>query len=159
MNRLCQLQRTQTVTGSKRDVFAFFADAFNLELITPAFLRFRILTPMPIAMKEGARIDYGMSLHGLPFTWRTRITRWEPESCFVDEQEWGPYALWRHTHRFEDQGDQTTMHDLVEYALPWGPLGALAHAFAVQRTLARIFDFRRDALRERFGAGAVQGAA
>ncbi len=159
MGKICRLERTQNIAGSRRGVFAFFADASNLEMITPGFLRFRILSPMPMALRKGARIDYGLSLYGLPFTWRTRITRWGPECCFVDEQESGPYALWRHTHRFEDCGSQTTMHDMVEYALPFGPLGALAHALIVQRTLARIFDFRRDAIRNRFGAATFQGAA
>jgi ligand-binding SRPBCC domain-containing protein len=159
MSKLCRLERTQNIAGPRRDVFAFFADASNLEMITPGSLRFRILTSKPMAMPEGAHIDYGLSLHGLPFTWRTRITRWEPERCFVDERESGPYALWRHTYRFEDLGDHTTMHDLTEHAFPWGLLGTPAHALVVQRTLARIFDFRRDAIRKRFSAAAVRGAA
>jgi hypothetical protein len=150
--RVHRLERSQLIPGRRDEVFAFFADAANLEAITPAFLRFRILSPLPIEMRPGARIDYQLALGGVPMTWRTRITEWEPGVCFVDEQEAGPYRLWRHTHRFEDQGNLTRMSDLVEYAEPFGPLGWLAHVLFVERTLGRIFDFRREAIRRRFGA-------
>jgi ligand-binding SRPBCC domain-containing protein len=140
------LTRTQRVPRPLIEVFAFYASAENLELLTPRFLRFRILSPTPIDMKAGARIDYQLSLFGVPLRWRTRITAWEPGARFVDEQESGPYALWRHTHTFEADGDGTLIHDHVEYALPFGFLGVLAHGVFVRRTLERIFDFRRDAV-------------
>jgi ligand-binding SRPBCC domain-containing protein len=146
-----RLERTQRIPRRKEEVFAFFADAANLEAITPAFLRFRILTPLPIEMRAGARIEYALSLFGVPFTWRTRITVWEPGLRFVDEQESGPYALWRHTHSFEEDGGATTMRDLVEYALPLGPLGILAHGLLVRRTVERIFDHRREVIARRLG--------
>lgn len=149
--RVHRLERAQLVPRPIGEVFAFFAEAGNLEALTPPFLRFRILTPSPIAMRPGARIDYALSIAGVPFRWRTRITAWEPGVRFVDEQEAGPYAVWRHTHAFEARGDATLVRDVVEYALPLGPLGALAHAVAVRRTLRRIFDFRREAVRRRFG--------
>lgn len=147
--RLHRLERTLRVERPRDEVFAFFADASNLEAITPAFLRFRILTPAPIAMHPGARIEYALSLFGVPVRWRTRITVWEPGVRFVDEQESGPYAVWRHTHEFEPQGDATLVRDLVEYAMPFGPLGRLARALFVARTLERIFGYRRDAIRRR----------
>jgi ligand-binding SRPBCC domain-containing protein len=145
--RVHRLERTARIERPLEDVFAFFADAANLEAITPSFLRFRVLTPMPVEMRPGARIDYALSLFGLPLRWRTRITEWEPGVRFVDEQERGPYALWRHTHTFEARGDATLVHDVVEYAVPLGPLGALARAVLVRRALDRIFDFRREAIR------------
>ena len=151
-SRVHRLERSQLIPGSRDEVFAFFADAANLEAITPTFLRFRILSPLPIAMRAGARIDYQLSLGGVPMTWRTRIAEWEPGVRFVDEQESGPYRIWRHSHRFEDQGTSTLMSDLVEYAEPLGPLGWVAHALFVERALGRIFDFRREAIRRRFGA-------
>ena len=147
MGRIHRLERTDQIQRPVAAVFSFFADAANLEAITPRFLRFRILTPTPIEMRRGARIDYVMSLFGVPVRWRTRITEWEPGIRFVDEQEAGPYAVWRHTHEFVPRGDATLVRDVVEYALPLGALGALAHLLLVRRTLARIFDFRRDATR------------
>lgn len=144
MGRIYRLERTQQIQRPLDAVFSFFADATNLEAITPRFLRFRILSPTPVEMRAGARIDYAMSLFGMPVRWRTRITEWEPGVRFVDEQEAGPYAVWRHTHEFEPQGEATLVRDVVDYAVPLGPLGALAHLLFVRRTLGRIFDFRRD---------------
>lgn len=149
-----RLERSQRIPRRREEVFAFFADAANLEAITPPFLRFRIVTPLPIEMRPGARIDYRLALFGVGFRWRTRITRWEPGVCFVDEQESGPYAIWKHTHRFADDGDGTVMTDVVEYALPLGPLGRLARRLLVRRTLDRIFDHRRDEIARRFAEAA-----
>ena len=146
MGRLRQLCRTQLVGRPLPEVFAFFSDASNLEALTPPFLHFRILTPMPIELCAGAQIDYQLSLFGFPVRWRTRITDWQPQERFVDEQESGPYALWRHTHEFEARGASTLMRDLVDYSEPLGPIGTVAHVLFVRRTLDRIFDFRRDAI-------------
>lgn len=147
MTRLRRIDRAQRIDVPLEKVFAFFADAANLEAITPSFLRFRVLTPAPITMRRGARIEYALSLFGVPLRWRSRITAWEPGVRFVDEQESGPYALWRHVHEFEARGGSTLVRDVVEYALPFGPVGALAHLLFVERTLGRIFDFRREATR------------
>src|SRR5690242_13311754 len=81
-------------------VFDFFSRAENLEAITPPFLRFRILTPPPIEMHEGALIEYGLRIHGLPMRWVTRIEEWSPPHRVIDIQLRGPYRLWRHTHVF-----------------------------------------------------------
>lgn len=146
MGRLHQLCRTQLVDRPLPEVFAFFSDASNLDALTPPFLHFRILTPMPIELRAGARLDYQLSLFGVPVRWRTRITDWQPRKRFVDEQESGPYALWRHTHEFEARGSSTLMRDVVDYSEPLGPVGTIAHVLFVRRTLDRIFDFRRDAV-------------
>ena len=140
-----RLERTQLIERTLPEVFAFFADASNLELITPHFLRFRTVTRAPIAMRVGTRIDYEISLLGVPMHWRSHISTWEPNVRFVDEQERGPYALWHHTHDFEAQGDATLVRDTVLYSEPFGPLGSIAHVLFVERTLNRIFDFRREA--------------
>lgn len=143
MPRTHVLERTQLVRRPRREVWAFFADPGNLEELTPDFLRFRIVTPRPITLASGARIEYRLSLFGVPFSWRTRIEDVVPGECFVDVQLDGPYRSWRHTHRFADAPGGTLVTDRVEYALPAGPLGVLVHALFVARALARIFEFRR----------------
>jgi ligand-binding SRPBCC domain-containing protein len=152
--KVYRLERTQVIARPLDEVFAFFADAANLEALTPPFLRFRFITPLPIAMRVGVTIDYALSLYGVPIKWRSRITEWQPGVAFVDEQESGPYALWRHTHSFEARGDSTLVRDVVDYAEPFGPLGRLAHVLFVERALVRIFDFRRDAIKRLLGPAA-----
>ena len=139
------LERTQVLPGRPEDVFAFFADAHNLETITPPFLRFRVVTPAPLEMGLGTLIQYRLRIHGLPISWLTSIQAWEPPHRFVDVQVRGPYALWHHTHLLEPHADGTLMRDVVRYALPLGPLGDLAHALVVRRDLERIFDYRAEA--------------
>ena len=128
----------------RAEVFPFFADAFNLEAITPPWLRFRILTPHPIEMGVGTLIDYRLRLHGIPVRWQTAITAWEPPSRFVDEQLVGPYRRWVHEHTFEDRGGATLVRDRVDYEVTGG---ALVERLFVQRDLERTFAFRRAALR------------
>lgn len=148
------LTREQTLPGSPDTVFPFFAAARNLEAITPPWLGFRVVTPEPIAMAPGALIDYRLRLHGIPLRWKTRIAAWEPGERFVDEQLRGPYALWHHTHEFRPAaGGGTVMRDTVRYALPLGPLGAVAHRALVRRDLDRIFDFRAEEVARRLSAG------
>jgi ligand-binding SRPBCC domain-containing protein len=126
---------------------AVFSDAGNLEAITPPWLRFEVVTPRPIAMRAGALIEYRLVLHRLPIAWLTRIEEWEPAVRFVDMQLTGPYRLWHHTHEFRPDGaGGTVMTDTVRYALPYGPLGALAHRVLVRRDVERIFDHRARAV-------------
>jgi len=133
--------REMTVPLPRSQVFAFFAEAGNLERITPPELKFRILTPTPIAMRPGALIDYALSLFGVRFSWRSEITVWEPETRFVDIQVRGPYAEWVHTHTFEDVPGGTRIRDHVRYSLPLAPLGNIALP-VVRVQLRRIFDYR-----------------
>ena len=149
-----RLERTQLIMHPLLEVFAFFADAANLERITPAFLHFEIETPLPIEMRVGAQIDYRLSLGGLPVHWRTRISSWEPPHRFSDDQERGPYALWHHVHEFEAVGAGTRMRDTVDYRLPFGALGTLVHVLWVRRTVERIFEHRQRVIAELFGSPA-----
>ena len=141
--RSATLLREQRLPGTPEEVFPFFEDAHNLEEITPGFLGFRVVTPAPIDMAVGTRIEYRLRLHGVPVRWRTRIAVFDPPHVFADVQTSGPYRLWHHTHVFEPDGrGGTIMRDRVRYALPLGPLGGVAHALFVRRDLRRIFDHR-----------------
>lgn len=131
-------------------VFPFFADARNLEAITPPSLHFRILTPMPVDMKPGLLIDYRIRMRGIPMRWRSEISRFDPPRFFIDEQRRGPYKLWRHEHFFEagvgDSGEPgTTIRDRVSY-IPRG--GALLHRCFVRPELERIFAYRQQSIRQ-----------
>jgi ligand-binding SRPBCC domain-containing protein len=128
-------------------VFDFFQRPENLSRLTPPWLGFKIVTPPPLVMAKGLEIDYRIRLLGVPVSWRSRITRYEPPTCFVDEQISGPYQLWRHTHQFVEEGNKTRVIDQVEYALYGGPFGRWMHALYVRRSLENIFNYRAQALR------------
>jgi ligand-binding SRPBCC domain-containing protein len=146
------LECKQVVAAPLDEVFPFFAQPENLAEITPPSMGFQVLTPSPIAMKEGAVIDYVVRVGGLPLRWRTLITAYEPPFRFVDEQLLGPYSFWHHTHTFRPAPDGgTELGDVVRYALPLGPLGELVHALAVKRQVAGIFAHRQQVMSERFG--------
>ena len=144
--RVHTLEREQRLPGPPEQAFGFFGDAANLAAITPGWLSFRILSPEPIDMRAGTLLDYRITLHGVPVRWRTRIESWDPPLRFTDRQIRGPYRLWHHTHTFERGGEETLMRDVVRYALPLGPLGAIAHVAFVRRDLERIFAFRQQAV-------------
>lgn len=129
-------------------IFPFFADAHNLESITPAFLKFQVVTPKPIEMHAGTLIDYRLRIHGVPIGWRTRIRDWEPPYRFVDEQLRGPYRQWIHEHTFTEERGGTLCRDRVEYSV-YG--GALVHALFVRKDVANIFAYRTEQLLARFG--------
>jgi ligand-binding SRPBCC domain-containing protein len=148
------LERSQRFEVPVEQAFEFYVDAGNLEPMTPPWLHFEVTTPGELTLRRGARLDYRLKLHGVPLRWQGRIEIWEPPLRFVDVQVRGPYALWEHTHLFEPDGDAATViHDRVRYALPLGPLGALAHRLFVRRDLERIFDYRSRVASERLGAG------
>lgn len=136
------LEQEMIVPRPINEVFAFFADAGNLERITPPELRFRILTPTPIEMKAGTLIDYRLRLFGMPVAWRTLISDWSPPDRFVDEQIRGPYREWIHTHTFEETPSGTSIRDEVRYRLPLGFLRLPAQPI-VRFQLHRIFAYRQ----------------
>jgi ligand-binding SRPBCC domain-containing protein len=141
----------QLLAADIEEVFGFFADARNLEALTPGWLHFRILTPDPIVMRVGTRIDYRLRLHGLPLAWQSEITAWDPPHRFVDEQRRGPYRRWVHEHVFEAAGRLTRVRDRVVYAVAGGRLVA---RLLVAPDLRRIFAYRAARLEERFGSAA-----
>ena len=113
------LRREQILEAPIAEAFEFFSRAENLEAITPPLLRFRITTPTPIEMRGGTLITYRLRVHAVPVSWLTRIEEWDPPRGFVDQQLRGPYALWHHTHCFEEPGpSRTRMTDIVRYGAP-----------------------------------------
>ncbi len=141
------LSRSLLVPRPLDEVFEFFGDARNLERLTPAFLKFKILTPPPIVMRPGTMIDYRISLRGLPMRWRSEITEWQPPFSFVDEQRRGPYRKWVHRHTFVAEPGGTRVSDDVEYDVIGG---GLVHTLFVKRDLERIFNYRLTVLGELF---------
>lgn len=133
-------------------VFQFFSEAQNLNRLTPESLKFKILTPLPIEMKAGTKIDYSITLNGIPMRWQTLISKWEAGKEFVDEQIKGPYKVWHHTHRFFSEGNKTYMVDEVEYLCPGWILEPLIHRLVVKKKVNEIFDFREKIIQEIFNA-------
>jgi len=144
------LERRQIIERPREEVFEFFAAAGNLEKITPPELNFKIISPQPIDIKHGAFIDYKLKLRGIPITWKTEITQWNPPHDFVDTALTSPYKQWIHLHTFEDGANgETIMQDRVRYRLPFEPFGDLAHWY-VKRELKYIFDYRYKVIEEIF---------
>jgi ligand-binding SRPBCC domain-containing protein len=149
--RIFTFAREQVLPGKPDEVFAFFADARNLEAITPPLLRFDVVTPGEIPMRVGTLIQYRLTLRGIGVNWLTSIQEWDPPRRFVDVQVRGPYALWHHTHEFAatPDGNNTIMRDTVRYAIGFGPFGQLAARAFVHKDVATIFEYRQRAIRER----------
>ncbi|MCU1330711.1 MAG: cyclase/dehydrase [Bryobacterales bacterium] len=150
--KVYELRRETLIARPIEEIFAWFADAQNLETLTPPFLRFRILTPSTIQMRPGALIEYSLRIRGVPVRWRTNIETWDAPRSFTDTQVRGPYRLWHHTHTFEERPGGTWMQDLVKYALPFGLLGQFVHWLHVRRDVEKIFDYRTAKIQEIFGA-------
>jgi ligand-binding SRPBCC domain-containing protein len=132
------------------EVFAFFSDAHNLDVLTPPWLHFRILTP-PVELRRGVLLDYRLRWHGLPLSWRTEIAEWDPPHSFTDRQVKGPYRQWVHWHTCEERDGGTLIRDRVDYALPGWVLEPLIHRLVVGPDVERIFAFRRQKMEELFG--------
>lgn len=145
------LTRTLTLNLPRKQVFDFFADAANLERITPPELQFHIITPQPIEVKQGTLIDYRLKMRGIPVNWRTEISVWNPPHSFTDRQLSGPYKQWIHRHSFTElEENKTLMEDEVKYRLPLEPLGDVAHIL-IRRELDYIFDYRQKVVAEILG--------
>lgn len=148
------LERTQVVPAPRDEVFDFFARPENLATITPDWLAFRIVAPDAPDMRVGLEIEYRVKPLGFPQKWVSRITSYDPPHCFVDKQVHGPYRHWRHVHEFDDAPDGGTLiHDRVDYALPFGFFGQVAHRLLVGRQLQAIFAHRERVIRDMFGGG------
>jgi len=145
-----ELRAKAVVNAPVDQTFAFFSKAENLGLLTPASMKFSIDGIAP-AMQTGSVIDYLIALGPVPVRWRTRIAEWQSGRSFVDIQDEGPYTHWRHRHVFREEEARTVMDDQVLYTPPFGPFGRLAHWLFVAPALRRIFQYRSDVIRLRFG--------
>lgn len=145
-----RIEQEQFVARPRDEVFAFFSDARNLELLTPPWLNFQI-EEIPDELKSGALIRYRLKLRGMPIHWITRIEEWVPGERFVDTQIAGPYSLWHHTHEFEDVEGGTMIRDTVRYRIPFGPLGEVVRRTLVARDTEKIFNYRRERIDAEFG--------
>ena len=149
-------QSETCVPRPRSEVFPFFAEARNLQTLTPPWLKFEVLTPSTIILRPGTLIDYRITVHGFPIRWRTEIAEWDPPHRFVDVQLSGPYKLWHHTHTFEERDGGTLCLDQVRYR-PRG--GALINWLFVRRDVEMVFQYRQQRLRELFSNQSQQNHA
>lgn len=150
MKTLRTISREAAVNAPIEEVFAFFAKAENLNIITPPELNFKIITPLPIEMKQGNLIDYRIKLSGISFKWKTEITNWEPPYRFVDTQLKGPYRVWIHEHTFRSHLNTTIVKDVVSYLPPGWIFEPVIHSLAVKKKLEHIFDYRMEKIKSIF---------
>ncbi len=143
------LETETRIAAPLNRVWPFFSNARNLEILTPSFLRFEVVTPDPIEMAVGTLIDYKLRIRGIPIRWQSEITVWEPPHRFVDEQRRGPYRAWIHEHTFEMDGDTTLARDVVRYDHIGGKL---VNRLMVGPDVSRIFAFREQVLQEIFAS-------
>tara|TARA_Y100000590_G_C15590562_1_gene965889 strand:- start:787 stop:1251 length:465 start_codon:yes stop_codon:yes gene_type:complete len=151
--KVYKLKYKQTINRSIDEVFDFFKNPENLSKLTPSNLNFKILTPMPIEMKEGQLIDYTITLFGKKIHWRTIISDYVEPNMFVDQQLKGPYLLWHHKHEFNIVDRNVEMIDEVNYAIPFGFLGQIAHYIYVRRELEYIFSYRNKIIKKYLNKG------
>lgn len=144
------IERSQTILSDIATVFSFFEEPDNLSLITPPWLNFRVCNSSDTRIKQGTRIEYTIRWFGLPMKWVSLIDRYEPGVCFADRMIEGPYRSWHHTHSFSSVNQYVAMNDRVEYEMPLGALGDLAHTLLVRRQLQSIFDYRARKIGELF---------
>ena len=140
----------QFVPRPLAEVFDFFSKAENLQELTPAFLHFRILSVDPAPVRKGTLIKYSLRWRIFPIRWTTEIIEWEPPNRFVDVQLKGPYKLWHHEHRFVAEGNGTRIIDQVQYQLPFGIFGSIAHSLKVKKDVETIFAYRTEVVRRLF---------
>lgn len=146
-----ELKRQHFVPRPLREVFPFFERPENLVRITPSWLGFRILTSLPIHMKEGTVIEYSIRVMGVRTRWKSLISMYEPPHTFADEQLEGPYAFWHHTHKFSEVDGGTLIIDEIRYAMPFGLLGIALHSLIVRSQLQKIFTHRTEVIEQVFG--------
>jgi len=150
--KIYRLETIQNLPISQSEAWDFLSDPKNLKLITPDYMGFKILSGAAERMFAGQIIQYVVTpLLNIPTTWVTEITHVEEGNYFVDEQRFGPYDLWHHKHFIKPIEKGVEMIDIVDYKIPFGVLGRIAHPLIVAPKLKEIFEYRKKALIELFG--------
>lgn len=149
--KIYKLYRKQLIRRDVDFAWDFFSNPNNLSEITPKDMGFEVTSDLPRKMYAGLIITYKVRpLLGIPVTWVTEITHVSEPKYFVDEQRFGPYRFWHHSHKFESVAEGTMMEDIVYYGLPFGIIGRIANWLFVRRRLEQIFDYRYDVLEKYF---------
>lgn len=150
--KIYTIEKEILVRAPQQEVWSFFSKPHNLLKITPGYMNFRIVDcPEAPEIYTGMLIEYRVSpVFRVPLKWVTEIKDVDPGSRFMDTQRNGPYALWEHTHTFTTTREGTLMRDVVQYALPMGPLGTIAHRLFVRRQLESLFEYREGRIRTLF---------
>ena len=150
--KIYQKKTNQRLPISVSEAWNFLSNPGNLKSITPDYMGFKILDDHEPKMYAGQIIKYIVTpVLGIPTTWVTEITHVVDQKYFVDEQRFGPYALWHHKHFIKKIPGGVEMTDIVDYKLPFGLLGRIAHPILVKRKLNEIFEYRFKKLIELFG--------
>ena len=153
---IATLHREQIIPADLDAVWSFFATPRNLDALSPPNMKFQIVSSLPERMYQGQLIEYRVGiLPGIWLRWLTEIRHVREGESFVDEQRVGPYKLWYHEHRFEPVEGGVKMTDRVTYSVGYGPIGWAMHKIWIRRKLKAIFDYRRQAIGEIYGLGAV----
>lgn len=143
-------QTKQFINKPISEVFSFFAEAKNLEKITPEFLNFRILKMNTPEIQKNSLIDYQLKLHGIPLKWKTLISEFIPNERFIDEQLKGPYTKWVHTHTFQEKDGGTLIKDHVVYKIPLGIIGKTLLGNYIRNDITKIFNYRYNIIDKHF---------
>ena len=146
MKNLRTFHQEQTIPCPRQEVFSFFENHSNLLKLTPPWLHLRVRSADLEKLALNARYRYAIRLSGIPISWTTLITRCEPPFLFEDIQQNGPYAYWKHVHKFEERGDSTLMTDEVHYQLPFGSIGNLFGGVFAEKNLKKVFEYRKESL-------------
>ncbi|MFD1096070.1 SRPBCC family protein [Salegentibacter chungangensis] len=150
--KIYTLHTRQKLPISVEEAWNFLSSPENLKTITPDYMGFDIISNNAETMYPGQIIQYVVTpIAGIKTKWVTEITHVREPEYFVDEQRFGPYTLWHHKHFIKEIEGGIEMEDIVDYKLPFGILGRLAHPFLVAPKLKEIFSYRKEKLKELFG--------
>jgi len=150
--KIYRLETVQNLPISQKEAWDFLSNPKNLKTITPDYMGFEILSGAADQVYAGQIIQYIVTpVFGIPTKWVTEITHVQEGAYFVDEQRFGPYDLWHHKHFINPIKNGVEMIDIVDYKLPLGFLGRIAHPLLVAPKLNEIFEYRKNALTALFG--------